>query len=119
MSICYRTIELSGILDCVQADNLNQMADEYLAEGANVLLIDLKELHFLDSSGLGALVTVLKKIRAIEGKLYLCSLTDQVEMILSMTNMGQFFLFCKDPSEFEEVILKELTQNEASADMAR
>ncbi|MFN8176692.1 MAG: STAS domain-containing protein [bacterium] len=55
------------------------------------LAIDLRKVDFLDSSGLGALVTVLKAVRP-EGELVLFGLRPSVREILRLTHLDSVFL---------------------------
>lgn len=55
------------------------------------IVVDLKNVNFMDSAGLAALVTGLKRLRNNEGRLALCSLNGQARMLLEMTNMDTAF----------------------------
>ena len=53
-----------GILDGTKAEEIRAQVNSALSDGASTLLMDLKETTFVDSSGLGTLVSVLKKVRS-------------------------------------------------------
>ncbi|MEB3267568.1 MAG: STAS domain-containing protein [Leptolyngbya sp.] len=95
-------IEPVGILDGTQADTFREQVDAALASGTEKLLIDLSSISFVDSSGLGALVMVLKKVRAAEKEMYVCSINDQVRMLFELTSMDRVFEVLPDRSSFEE-----------------
>jgi anti-sigma B factor antagonist len=60
--------------------------------GGGTILVDLTDLLYLDSSGLGALVSL--KVSAINKgycKLELVNLSPKVKQLLSMTNLTQLF----------------------------
>ncbi|MBF2035479.1 MAG: STAS domain-containing protein [Leptolyngbyaceae cyanobacterium T60_A2020_046] len=101
-----KIIEPSGILDGTQADIFRKDVDEALASGADVLLIDLKDITFVDSSGLGMLVVVLKKVRASKKQMYVCSINDQVRMLFELTSMDRVFEVLQDRAEFDERVLQ-------------
>mgnify|MGYP005851049177 CR=1 FL=1 len=101
-----KIIEPSGILDSTQADIFRKDVDEALAGGADVLLIDLKDITFVDSSGLGVLVVVLKKVRASKKQMYVCSINDQVRMLFELTSMDRVFEVLQDRAEFDERVLQ-------------
>lgn len=100
-----KVIEPSGILDGTQAEEFRQQVEDALAEGADTLLIDLKGITFVDSSGLGILVVVLKKVRAARKNMYVCSINEQVRMLFELTSMDQVFEVLEDRTAFEEKIL--------------
>jgi anti-anti-sigma factor len=63
-----------------------------IIEAGGTILIDLTDLLYLDSSGLGALVGL--KVSAINKgfcKLELVNLTPKVKQLLSLTNLTQLF----------------------------
>lgn len=106
MSVNYQVIEPSGILDSTKAEEFRQQIDDALEAGAEILLIDLKDITFIDSSGLGALVVVLKKVKASNRHMYVCSINDQVRMLFELTSMDRVFEVLMDRDEFNSQILK-------------
>lgn len=59
----------SGELDAYTAPDLRDSLDEMLAEGDAWIVVDLTELTYLDSTGLGILVGTAKKCRQASGDL--------------------------------------------------
>lgn len=100
-----KIIEPSGILDGTQANEFRQQVEEALDQGAETILIDLKDITFVDSSGLGILVVVLKKVRAAQKSMYVCSINEQVRMLFELTSMDQVFEVLENRTVFEEKIL--------------
>jgi anti-anti-sigma factor len=80
-----------GVLDGVKANELCQQVSELLASGNNLVMLDLADVNFIDSSGLGALIIALKMLRTAGGDLYLCSIAEPVRNLLSMTRMDRLF----------------------------
>ena len=62
------------------------------------MMLDLADVNFIDSSGLGALIIALKMLRNAGGDLYLCSIAEPVRMLLSMTRMDRLFEHAIVPS---------------------
>jgi len=96
-----RILEPSGILDGTQAEVFRQEVDVALEEGADTLLIDLKDITFVDSSGLGILVVVLKKVRASQKQMFVCSINEQVRMLFELTSMDRVFEVLPDRIAFD------------------
>jgi len=69
-----------------------------------LLLCDFKDVTFMDSSGLGALVQSLKITRATGVKLLLCSFNDQLKMLFELTGMDQVFEIFSGREELEQKI---------------
>ncbi len=104
MSSKIEVLELSGILDSVAGNKLrNDVADLILA-GVDIVLIDFKNITFMDSSGLGAMVATLQKVRVAGRKLCLCSLNDQLTMLLDLTKMLQVFEIFENRAAFDAAI---------------
>ncbi len=84
---------------------LRQDVNDAVDQGALIILIDCKAIAFMDSSGLGTLVIALKKIREINGRFALCSINDQVKMLLNLTNMDSIFEIYTSQDEFRQAVL--------------
>lgn len=68
------------------------------------LIIDLKEVALIDSSGIGALISVYKKIEERKGKLFLLNVQPYVKKILNFARLDRVFSLSDD----EKDILKNL-----------
>ena len=91
MTVPLTIIKPAGVLDGVKANQLCQQVRELLASGNNFVMLDLADVNFIDSSGLGALIIALKMLRSAGGDLYLCSIAEPVRSLLSMTRMDRLF----------------------------
>lgn len=98
-------IEPTGILDSNQADAFQQQVDAALERGADAILVDLQDVTFVDSSGLGVLVVALKKIRSAQKDLYVCSVNQQVHMLFELTSMDRVFKILSDRAAFEDQVV--------------
>ncbi|WOD38072.1 STAS domain-containing protein [Nodosilinea sp. E11] len=106
MSSNVQVIEPTGILDSTKAEAFRQSVEALLQEGAEIILVDLKNITFIDSSGLGTLVVLLKKIRGLNRSLCICSINDQVRMLFELTSMDRVFDVYDDRQAFEDAKLK-------------
>lgn len=62
-----------------------------LCDGCRDLLLDVAEVNFIDSSGLGTLVRLVARIRRSGGDLKLCAAPPPVQHLLKLTNLLQVF----------------------------
>ena len=106
MDLGVHVIEPSGILDGTQTIAFRQQVDTALSKGFKALLVDLKDITFVDSSGLGVLVGCLKKARAAGCDMYVCSINDQIRMLFELTSMDRVFKIFDDQAAFEDAVLK-------------
>ncbi|MBE9137740.1 STAS domain-containing protein [Nodosilinea sp. LEGE 07088] len=105
MTTNVQVIQPTGILDSTKAEEFRQAVEELLQDGANVILVDLKDITFIDSSGLGTLVVLLKKIRGLNRSLCICSTNDQVRMLFELTSMDRVFDLYENRQAFENAHL--------------
>ncbi|MDJ1169738.1 STAS domain-containing protein [Roseofilum sp. BLCC_M154] len=101
MSQIIKQIQPSGILDSTKAGQFRDEVSALVQSGADTILIDLKDVTFIDSSGLGALVAALKTVRSAGGKLLICSINEQVRMLFELTSMDRVFEVLSSREEFE------------------
>ena len=62
-----------------------------LLEANAKLVFDLAKVQFVDSSGLGALLSCLRQVNAKGGDLKLCCLTKQVRLIFELVRLHRIF----------------------------
>ncbi|MEH2181724.1 STAS domain-containing protein [Nostoc sp.] len=105
MTLNVKVLELSGILDGIRGNELRREVSSILTNGVEILLIDMKEVKFIDSSGLGALVSAMQMVRAANAKLFVCSISDQVRMLFELTKMDRIFQTFADQDEFNRQVL--------------
>lgn len=85
------TAHLSGELDMVTAPVLAERLGGLCDGGTRRLTLDLARLSFIDSSGLSALVTTLKRCRAAGGEVVLRSPTAATAKVLEICGLSQVF----------------------------
>lgn len=98
----------SGMLDNTKGNELREQIDSItktLEEKPEKILVDLKEVTFMDSAGLGALVAIQKSLRGMGIEFFICSLGDQVKLIFELTKMRQVFKAYEDRSAFEMAMI--------------
>ena len=104
MNPLFKVIQPAGILDSANGSVFRQEIGEMVEKGVNIVLIDFQDVTFMDSSGLGALVLALKTVRAAGGKLFICSINEQVRMLFELTSMDRVFQIFPNRDEFANTI---------------
>lgn len=82
-------LKLQGKLNMVSAPRLREEVHAAVAAGNSRVAIDLTEVDFIDSSGLGALINGLKATRQAGGDLRIVAPTEQVRLVLELTNIDR------------------------------
>ena len=64
-------LQVSGEMDLVTSPAVRQHVHDAVAEGRHSLLLDLSEVRYCDSSGVGVLIAARRLMRSCSGKLRL------------------------------------------------
>lgn len=94
-------LKLGGKLNMVSSRSFRDAVTECVAANQTRLAIDLTGVDFIDSSGLGALISGLKTTRQAGGDLRIAAPNDQVRLVLQLTNMERLLTAYPDaPTAF-------------------
>jgi anti-sigma B factor antagonist len=84
----WTVLAVAGELDLATAPGLRERVREMTPDGPSNVALDLTEVGFVDSSGLGAIVACLKHVRELEGELVLVAPdASPVAKLLSLTGL--------------------------------
>lgn len=90
-------------IDAAGAIQFKERMREIVEEPSERVVLDLSNVMFLDSSGLGAVVSVMKALGPVR-RLELSGLTPTVEKVLRLTRMDSVFIIHKAlPEELRHV----------------
>ncbi|MDD2897588.1 MAG: STAS domain-containing protein [Desulfuromonadaceae bacterium] len=78
-------------LDANNSEELKAELHRLFENGTRDLIIDLTEIHFIDSSGLGVLVSGYKNASIKHGTLKLSHLQSQVKSMFELTRLHKVF----------------------------
>jgi anti-sigma B factor antagonist len=84
-------VDVNGQLIVGNRQELKQKVLEEVENGGRKFLIDFTETGYIDSSGLGVLVSLSKKIREQGGELRLSSLNDDLRTLFELTKLDTLF----------------------------
>ncbi|GAB2992064.1 STAS domain-containing protein [Nocardioides montaniterrae] len=85
-------VAVGGEIDVYTAPKLRDAISDLVAAGSYQLVVDMTEVEFLDSTGLGVLVGGLKKVRAQDGALELVCNNDRLLKIFKITGLAKVFV---------------------------
>jgi anti-sigma B factor antagonist len=84
-------IEVGGEIDVYTAPKLRDMITSLVGSGSYNLVVDMANVDFLDSTGLGVLVGGLKKVRAHDGSMQLICNQERLLKIFRITGLAKVF----------------------------
>ena len=97
---------LSGRLDGPNPSILKKKLGEQLRR-SNRIIIDMGQVSFIDSTGLGVLIGALKKAISRRGDIRLVGPTEEVRMLMELTRVDRVFLVYSS----QELALKSYSEN--------
>ncbi|PLR84559.1 anti-sigma F factor antagonist [Bacillus canaveralius] len=93
--LCMR---LSGELDHHTADELRTQATKAINEfEIRHIILNLEQLSFMDSSGLGVILGRYKQIKQVDGEMVVCAISPAVQRLFDLS--GLFKIIRLEPSE--------------------
>jgi anti-sigma B factor antagonist len=84
-------LRVGGEVDVYTAPRLRERVVKLLGDGVRHVVVDLREVDFLDSTGLGALVGSLKRLREQDGSLKLVAGPERIMQVFRLTGLVRVF----------------------------
>ena len=95
----HKVIQVSGEVDLYNVSELKKALFSITDGKHHSVIVDMKKINYMDSSGIGALVAGQKKMRAHNGKFALMSPTEDVLNILKLATLDKFFKIYESEDE--------------------
>lgn len=87
----YWEVKLKGELDVSNSEKLKEHLNNiYLQKSANIKL-NFEQLDYIDSTGLGVIIGMLKKLKLDNNEIYIIRPKKNVEKILHITGLNKIF----------------------------
>lgn len=84
-------LKIAGEFDSITAPELRDTFDEIAGENPTRVILDLSGLRLVDSSGVGAIVSLFKRIRAGGGKFEVVGVQGQPKSIFKVLRLDKVF----------------------------
>lgn len=84
-------VNVQGEVDVYTAPRLREEIHRCLDQGSHKLVINLSEVAYMDSSGLGVLIGALKRAREENGDLLVAAPNARISRILEVTGLSKIF----------------------------
>ena len=95
----WTVVEVKGEIDLYTAPRLKELLTDLTSRGKNRVAVTFEGVEFMDSTGLGVLISGLKRCREGGGTLALAAPTEPVRKVLSITGLDKVFDIRDDVSE--------------------
>jgi anti-sigma B factor antagonist len=93
----------AGELDLVSSPALRQVLDTAIESEAELLVVDLRRLEFMDSTGLHALVQAQQRVYDSGRRFALVRGAAHVQRLLDLTGVAEFLTIVDSPDELLEI----------------
>ena len=101
----FTVVQLTGDLNMFSAPELRTALVKHLEKGMARFVLDLTDLAFVDSSGIGILVSFVSMTKKTEGgKVILCGLNPQIRNIFEVTRLLSVFTVVDDLAAAREAM---------------
>ena len=78
-----------GRMDVESSPTVRQAILDMVEQNISTIVVDLSQVEFMDSSGLSALVSGMKALRRVEGRLNICNANAQIRTALRLTMLDR------------------------------
>ena len=92
-------VTLGDTVNVASAASVRHIFSALLNDGHRRLIIDLSKVETIDSSGLGVLIELLKKIRVGEGELRVAGIPSHLQVVFELTHLDQVFRIYSNTDE--------------------
>lgn len=92
-------VVLTGDIDLHHVPGVHPVLLGECANKPGTLIIDLGEVGYMDSSGVGVLVHAFQKVKANKGRLRLIRMNQRVRGIFEITRLDKYFVICDSEEE--------------------
>jgi anti-sigma B factor antagonist len=92
-------VVLSGDVDLHHSPALHAALVEVASNRPKRLMLDLSGVPYMDSSGVGTLVEVFRRVTAYKGKMVLFGLNPRVRSVFEITKLDRFFTICENEEQ--------------------
>lgn len=87
----YDKIQISGNVNIYNAYKLRDAIMKVIDSDNKIVVVDLKYVYYMDSSGIGALFVGQKKMAAMNGLFALININDEILSILKQSQLDKYF----------------------------
>lgn len=97
-------IDIDGELDVHAGSKLKEYLQEKTGKGMLKIALDMRKVGYMDSTGLGILVSCLSSIRKAGGEMVVFDLDSEVAKLFALTRINQFITVAKDEAAAVQVL---------------
>ncbi|MBI4978579.1 MAG: STAS domain-containing protein [Spirochaetes bacterium] len=86
-----KIVHLEGKLDVNLSIEIESEFEKMIDAGVTRMVLDLKQVEYLSSSGLRIFISAMRKLKEKKGRLVLCNVTPMVKKIFKIVELEDIF----------------------------
>lgn len=79
-----------GVLDLSQAHYFRSVVEPFVAQPDKQLIFNLKDMRYIDSTGLGLIISILKQRQSLGQRLEVVEVPPKIMRLLNLTGISKF-----------------------------
>lgn len=91
-----KVVDIEGEIDVYTSMELKKELNGMIDNGNKKIIINLEKVNYMDSSGLGILVAILKRLKQEDGIMKLTNMNIGIKRIFEITKLTKFFEIYED-----------------------
>lgn len=99
-----RELRVLGYLDAHTVDSFEHTVEQLLSESTKRFILDLEEMDYISSAGIGALMVFLQQLRRSDGDMVLLRPSPKVFKVLDLLGFTQIFTIAYDRHTAREAL---------------
>ena len=84
-------LDINGEIDLYNAPEIKETIKKQMDGGLKKVIINLDNVSYIDSSGIGALISSLSNLKKVGGGLKIIKINDTVRKVFELTKLTSFF----------------------------
>lgn len=87
----YTLVTIKGKIHFYNVNSLNKILGDLVLDGVRKIIINMEELDYFDSSYIGSLIVIKKKMDAVNGEVILVNVHQDAQTLLRIANVDEDF----------------------------
>ena len=84
-------LDVTGEIDIYTTPQFKEAVSAAIDENKPAIIINMTQVTYMDSSGFGTLLSATKRLRPLDGALYLTGCNESIQRMLQITRLNTIF----------------------------
>jgi len=95
----HKFVSVQGDINLYSVSHLRKEIMKVIDDGCNSLVMDMKDVRFMDSSGIALMANIQKIIKSSGGTFFVLHLNNEIKNILKLAALERYFKIVENESE--------------------